>query len=107
MVCPITQGDHKQVRISEGMSPRGITDKFRNAPTKSVRDGHCRKLVGLLRKSGPKYQNPFFHRCLTVPNFIALGQTMYEKIITIFTPFSILALQTDSLGQSSPISALM
>jgi len=38
-----------------------------------------------------------------MPNFIALGQTMYEKSVTIFTPFSILEPQGDPLHQSSPI----
>jgi len=45
---------------------------------------------------------------LIVPNFVALGQTIYEKSVTnFFTPFSILASQRRTLGQSSLISALM
>jgi len=36
---------------------------------------------------------------LTMPNFI----TMYEKSVTFFTPFSILAPQGDLLCQSSPV----
>jgi len=42
---------------------------------------------------------------LIVPNYFALAQTMYEKSVTIFTPFCIFAPQ-GNLRQSSPISAL-
>ena len=47
-------------------------------------------------------------RSLTLPNFIALGKTMYEKrVTTIFFTFSILAPQGDLLSQSSPVLALV
>jgi len=35
---------------------------------------------------------------LIVPNLIALGQTMCDKSVTIFSPFSILAPQGDAPG---------
>jgi len=45
---------------------------------------------------------------ITLPNFVALGKTMYEKTVTkLFTPFSILAPQGDLLGKSSSIWILM
>jgi len=54
---------------------------------------------------GNKCQLP---RPLTLPYFIALGQTMYEKSVTdSFTTFSILVPQEDPLGQSSPTLTLM
>jgi len=42
---------------------------------------------------------------LTMPNFIALGQTVYEKSVIFLqiTPFIILAPQGDPFGQSSPL----
>ena len=43
---------------------------------------------------------------LIMTNFIALDQTMYEKSVTFFTPFSILAPHGDLLRQSSPISVM-
>jgi len=47
-------------------------------------------------------------RSLTLPNFIALGKTMYEKrVTTIFYTFSSLVPQGDLLSQSSPVLALM
>jgi len=42
-----------------------------------------------------------------LPNFIALGQTMYEKSVTIFTTCSILAPQGDPLCRVSLVLALM
>jgi len=45
---------------------------------------------------------------LIVPNFIALGQTMYEKSVTkYFAPFSIMAPHGDLLDRSPPVYALM
>jgi len=44
---------------------------------------------------------------LIVLNFIELSQRMYEKSVTIFTLFSILAPQGNSIVKSSTISALI
>jgi len=43
----------------------------------------------------------------TIPNFVALGQTMYDKSVKMFTASSILAPQGDLLSQSSPILAMV
>jgi len=52
------------------------------------------------RKSGPKFTKIgddllgcYAQMSLIVPNFIALSETIYDKSVTIFTPFSILAPQ--------------
>jgi len=52
------------------------------------------------RNSGNKCQ---LAKPLILPNFIAPLQLVYEKIVKIFTPVTILAPQGDPLGQSSPI----
>ena len=62
--------------------------KFRRAQTKSVRDIRCR--IFFSRKSGQKLSSPksaktcYAPMPLILPNFIALGQTMYEKSVIIF-----------------------
>ena len=67
--------------------------KLRHPTTKSVRDICCRKLV-LPKKWTKMYQNrrkPATHNVRHYANFIVLGQTIYEKIVTkFFIPLNIL-----------------
>jgi len=49
----------------------------------------------------------YAQRPLITPNFIALGQTMYEKSVTIFYTLQSFDAKGDPLGHSSPILALM
>jgi len=62
-------------------------------------------IVGPPDQSSPNLGNKWpLARPLTLPNFIVLGQTMYEKRITIFTPFSILAPQGTSWAKVHDLS---
>jgi len=59
-------------------------------------------IVGPPDQSSPNLGNKWpLARPLTLPNFIVLGQTMYEKRITIFHTLQYFGASGDLLGQSS------
>jgi len=81
-----------------GVTPNAV--KFRRAPTKCARyplSNIC--AAGKVDQSSQKSQMTCYAPMpLIVPNLIALGQTMCDKSVTIFSPFSILAPQGDAPG---------
>jgi len=67
---------------------------------------HCQTFFSPVKEVGQSSKEMTCYA--QIPNCIILGQMMYEKSVTkFFTPFSILALLGDLLGQNSPILVLI
>jgi len=88
--------------VSTGQTPNAA--KFRCAPTRSVQDIRCRKLLlpGKVNQNSPKsLEICYATLALVVLYFIALGQTVYEKSVTIFHTLQYSGAPGGPLGQSS------
>jgi len=114
IMCKISKNMPKFTKFREhvsiGQTPNHA--KFCHPSTKSVRYWYLLSKICASEKvdqrSPKSLKTCYAPMAVVIPNFIADGQTVYEKIVTnFFTPFTILASQRDSLGQSSPVWAVM